>query len=53
MTRTVQLLNEDEEIKEIQDSLAIDHTIYPMRCAEHTLQLGIRDVLRKGERKGF
>ena len=54
MTRTVQLLNEDEgdedddeEIVEIQDSLSVDHTIYHMRCAEHTLQLGIRDVLKK------
>ena len=49
ITRTAQLLNEDddEEIKEIQDSLSIDHTIYHMRCTEHTLQLGIRDVLKK------
>ena len=54
MTRTVQLLNEDEgdedddeEIKEIQDLLSIDHTIYHMRCAEHTLQLGICDMLKK------
>ena len=54
MTRTVQLLNEDkgdedddEEIKKIQDSLPIDHTIYHMRCAEPTLQLIIRDVLKK------
>ena len=51
MTRTVQLLNEDEdddeEIKEIQDSLSINHIIYHMRCAEHTLQLEIRDVLKK------
>ena len=60
MTRTVQLLNEDEgdedddeEIKEIQDSLSIDHTIYHMRCAEHTLQLGIRDVLKKGRAEKF
>ena len=61
MIRTVQLLNEeegdeddDEEIKEIQDSLSIDHAIYHMRCAEHTLQLGIREVLKKkGERKSF
>ena len=54
MTRTVRLLNkdegdedDDEEIKEIQYSLLIDHTIYHMKCAEHTLQLGIRDVLKK------
>ena len=60
MTRTVQLLNkdegdedDDEEIKEIQDSLSIDHTIYHMRCAEHTLQLGIRDVLKKGRAEKF
>ena len=60
MTRTVQLLNEDkgdedddEEIKDIQDSLPIDHTIYHMRCAEHTLQLGIRDVLKKGRAEKF
>ena len=60
MTRTVQLLNEDEgdedddeEIEEIQDSLSIDHTIYHMRCAEHTLQLGIRDVLKKGRAQKF
>ena len=60
MTRTVQLLNEDEgdedddeEIKDIQDSLSIDHTIYHMRCAEHTLQLGIRDVLKKGRAEKF
>ena len=24
-----------------------------MRCAEHTLQLGIRDVLKKGRAKKF
>ena len=57
MTRTVQLPNEDEdddeEIKEIQDSLSINHKIYHMRCAEHTLQLGIRDVLKKGRAKKF
>ena len=60
MTRIVQLLNEDEgnedddeEIKEIQDSLSIDHTIYHMRCAEHILQLGIRDVLKKGRAEKF
>ena len=56
MTRTVQLLNEDkgdEEIKDIQDSLSIDHTIYHMRCTEHTLQLGIRDVLKKGRAEKF
>ena len=55
MTRTVQLLNEDEdddeEIKEIQDSLSIDDTIYHMGCAEHTLQLGFRDVKKKGRAK--
>ena len=50
MTRTVQLLNkdegdegDDEVVEEIQDSLSIDHTIF-MTCAEHTLQLGIRDL---------
>ena len=60
MTRTVQLLNEDEgdedddeEIKEIQDSLLTNHTIYHMGCAEHILQLGIRDVLKKGGQKIF
>ena len=60
MTRTVQLLNEDEgdedddkEIKDVQDSLSIDYTIYHMRCAEHTLQLGIRDVLKKGRAEKF
>ena len=60
MTGTVQLLNEDEgdedddeKTKEIQDSLSIDHTIYHMRCAEHTLQLGIRDVLKKGRAEKF
>ena len=60
MTRTVQLLKEDEggedddeEIKEIQDLLSIDHTIYHMRCAEHTMQLGICDVLKKGRAKKF
>ena len=54
ISRTVQLLNEDEEdededeeIEEIQDLLSIDHTIYHMRCAEHTLQSGVRDVLKK------
>ena len=58
MTRTVQLLNEDEgdedddeEIKEIQDSFSIDHTIYHMRCAKHTLQFGVRDLLKKGQRE--
>ena len=48
MTKTVQLLNEDEdndeEIKEIQDLLSIYHTIYHMRCAEHTMQLRISNV---------
>jgi len=61
MTRTVQLLNEnegdkenDEEIEEIQDSLSsTDHTIYHTRCAEHTLQLGICDVLKKGRAEKF
>ena len=57
MTRTVRLLNEDEdddeEIKEIQDLLSIDHTIYYMRCAEHTLQLGIRDMLKQERAKKF
>ena len=60
MTRTVQLFNkdegdedDDEEIKEIQDSLSIDHTIYHMRCAEHTLQLEIRDMLKKGRAEKF
>ena len=53
----MQLLNEDEdddeEIKEIQDSLSIDHTIYHMKCAEHTLQLGICDMLKKGQVEKF
>ena len=60
MTRTVQLLNEDEgeenddeEVEEIQDSLSIDHTIYHMRCAEHTVQLITRDVLKKGRAEKF
>ena len=57
MTRTVQLFNEDEdddeEIKDIQDSLSIGHTIYHMSCAEHTLQLGIREVLKKGRAEKF
>ena len=60
ITRTVRLLNEDEgdedddeEIKEIQDLLSIDHTIYHMRCAKHTLQLGIRKVLKKGQAEKF
>ena len=60
MTRTVQLLtkddedeDDDEEIEEIQDSLSIDHTIYYMRCAEHTLQLGIRDLLKKERTEKF
>ena len=60
MTRIVQLLNEkegdeddDKEIEEIQDLLSVDHTIYHMRCAEHNLQLGTRDVLKKGKRKSF
>ena len=60
MTRIVQLLNEnegdkndDEEITEIQGSLSIDHTICHMRCAEHTLQLGIRDVLKKRRPEKF
>ena len=60
MTRTVQLLNEDEgdedddkDIEEIQYSLSIDHTIYHMKCAKHTLQLGIRDVLKKGQAGKF
>ena len=61
MTRTVQMLNEDEEdeseIEEfedmIEDPLSIDLTIHHMRCAEHTLQLGIRDVLKKGRPEKF
>ena len=51
MTLIVQLLNEDEdddeEIEEILVSLSIDHTICHMRCAEHTLQLGLCDVLKR------
>ena len=27
--------------------------IYHIRCAEHTLQLGIRDVLKKGRAEKF
>ena len=46
-------IDDDEEIKEIQDSLSIDHTVYHMRCVEHTLQLGIRHVLKKGRAEKF
>ena len=42
-----------KRFKDIQDSFSINHTIYHMRCAEHTLQLGIRDVLKKGRAKKF
>ena len=42
-----------KRVKDIQDSLSIDHTMYHMRCAEHTLQLGIRDVLKKGRVEKF
>ena len=63
MTRTVELLNEeqnededdtetDEEI-ETDEIIHIDHTIYHMRCAEHTFQLGIRDALKKGRPEKF
>ena len=54
MIRTVQLLSEDEgdrdddeEIKKIQDLLSINHTIYHIKRAEHTPQLGICDVSKK------
>ena len=64
MTRTVQLLNEDEENEQNEDDeeaiqeidqmgTGFDCTIYHMRCAEHTLQLGIRDVLKKGRSDKF
>jgi len=57
MTRTAQVLNEDEdddeEIEEIQDSLSIDHIMHHMRCSEKTLQLGIRIVLKKGRAEKF
>ena len=60
MTQTVHLPNEDKgdvdddkEIEEIQDSLSTDHTMYHMRCVEHTLQLGICNVLKTGELKSF
>ena len=64
MTRTVQLLNEDEEDEQNEDDeeaiqeidqmgTGFDCTIYHMRCAEHTLQLGIRDVLKKGRSDKF
>ena len=33
--------------------ICIYHTIYHMKCAEHTLQLGIRDVLKKGRAEKF
>ena len=33
--------------------ICIYHTIYHMRCGEHTLQLGIRDVLKKGRAEKF
>ena len=55
MTRTVQLLNEDEQNEDDEETIQeidqmgtrFDCTIYHMRCAEHTLQLGIRDVFLK------
>lgn len=58
MTRTIQLLNdEDEASDEDEDDPAetvkIDSTIHHMRCAEHTLQLGIRDALKKGRPEKF
>ena len=33
--------------------ICICHTMYHIRCAEHTLQLGIRDVLKKGQVEKF
>ena len=33
--------------------ICIYHTLYRMKCAEHTLQLRIRDVLKKGRVEKF
>ena len=33
--------------------ICIHHTIYHTRCAEHKLQLGIREVLKKGRAEKF
>ena len=63
MTRTVKLLNEqrsvDEEENETSEEIEteeiinIGHAIYHMLCAEHTFQLGIRDVLKKKRSEKF
>jgi hypothetical protein len=60
MTQTVRLMNEDAEDddddegedeedddEELANMPQIDETIHHVRCAEHTLQLGIRDGLKK------
>ena len=45
---------DEEAIQEIdQMGTGFDCTIYHMRCAEHTLQLGIRDVLKKADLISF
>ena len=60
MTRTVELLNEQqsvdedknetsEEIEMEKEKINIGHTIYHMRCAEHTFQQGIQDAVKKGK----
>lgn len=64
MTKTVEFLNEHqyeeqdeserhEGIETDEEIINIDHTIYHMRCAEHTFQLGIRDALKKGRPEKF
>ena len=45
--------DDDEDIKDILNSLSIDHTINHVRCAEHTLQLEIFDVSKKGQAEKF
>ena len=62
MTRTVELLNEQQFVDEDENETSqeteeeitnIGRTIYHMRCAKHTFQLGIRDALKKGRPEKF
>ena len=62
MTRTIELLNEDagmhDDGTETEDPLALDFSdfgpsISHLRCVEHTLQLGVRDGLKKSSVNNF
>ena len=63
--RTLQLLIEEEnddskqgkdeceEAKNNGDFITVKHSIYHVRCAEHSKQLGIRDVLKRKQPEKF